>query len=253
MNQKYQDQGTAATRILDLAAQVKKNHHTLCSDFLDPPLLQHCTMQLNFFAGVEARAFGGYPAAERRRLVLAPEGEEPGEDDAMLALVQIKPHGAADLGHRDFLGAILGLGVRREKVGDVVVQDGFGQVFLDRDLAGFVAGSLERVGAKNVRTEVVSLADFEEPSPAVELKRITVPSLRLDAVLAHCFALSRSEAAALISSGKVQLNWRLETKPSRDLQMGEVISVRGRGRAEIKEIGGITKKGRQALLVEVKT
>ena len=196
--------------------------------------------------------YGGFEGAERTVCAFLPDWQE---EDAWLdsdcpikALRCTWSNGT--LSHRDFLGSILGLGLDREKIGDLLVRDGECHILALEDVADFLVMNLDQAGRVRLKTAPVDLADLKPPEVKVRPIRDTVSSLRLDAVAAAGFSLSRGKAAELISSGKFQLNHRECLKPDRPVAAGDVMSCRGLGKCVLKEVGGPSKKGRIMILLE---
>jgi len=192
-------------------------------------------------AGVGFYTFGGVEAAERRVAVFSHEAEDIAWPIACLEVTWAARYGAP--GHRDLLGAILALGISREKLGDIFVEEGRALVFALKGMDRFIEMSLERVGSVPVTVKALDEWPGVEAAEG-ELLRATIPSLRLDAVLSAVWNLSRGRAAEWAASGKVQVDHRIETRPDRQIARGMMISARGLGRAQVAEIGGRTKKGR---------
>ncbi|MCD8376088.1 MAG: YlmH/Sll1252 family protein, partial [Oscillospiraceae bacterium] len=191
--------------------------------------------------------WGGYPEAERAVCVFLPdwlEEEDWHAGDDPLAALNLTAPAAAHLSHRDWLGSILGLGLTREKVGDLLCRDCRCQAVVLRETAGIITSQLEQVGRWPVQCAPMELEQLEAPERQVKLIRDTFASLRLDAVAASGFSLSRSKAAALISSGRVTLNHLECTKPDHPVAEGDVISCRGSRKCVVKAVTGQSKKGR---------
>jgi RNA-binding protein YlmH len=212
-------------------------------------------------------SFGGYPDAERASLFLLPEyltdclsaplnecGNEEisallGEElDEAVCAVRIKGSGFRTLSHRDFLGSILGLGIARDALGDVAVQDAHtAVVFCPRTLARFLLTSLERVGSDAVR--VFDYVPDEHFTDGRNYQPVsdTVSSARLDCVVAALCRLSRGDAAAAIQAGRVTLRFLPCESVSTTVCEGDVLSVRGCGKFRITELSMPTRKGRLVL------
>ena len=176
------------------------------------------------------------------------------EDDALndppvQALRCLFPEGSG-LSHRDFLGSLLGLGISREKLGDLLVNDGFCDVLLLPELRDFLMLNLESAGRVRLRAEPIGLGEISPPPLQVKTIRDTVAGLRLDAVMASGFSISRSKAAEAISAGRVQLNHRDCLKCDKSVAAGDVISCRGLGKCRLTETGGLSKKGRTVIVME---
>ena len=163
-------------------------------------------------------------------------------DDYICAFSAKVPFGQPT--HRDFLGAILGLGIERDCVGDIIV--GEETFFLTtRKIAPFIVQNLDKVGRLGVKLKEVpleSVPDKNEPYDEIEA---SVASLRLDALISAAFNVSRTIAAQGIEAGLVSLNFLPCENPAKILEKGDLISYRGKGRAKVFELGGISKKGRQ--------
>ena len=196
--------------------------------------------------------YGGFAGAERTVCAFLPDwqGEEMWlEGDCPIKALRCT-WSTGTLSHRDFLGSILGLGLDREKIGDLLVGEGECHILVLEDVAGFLAMNLDQAGRVRLKTAPVELADLKPPEVKVKPIRDTVSSLRLDAVASSGFSLSRGKAAELISSGKFQLNHRECLKPDRPVAAGDVMSCRGLGKCVLKEVGGPSKKGRIMILLE---
>ena len=194
---------------------------------------------------------GGWPGAERTVCAFLPDWQE---EDAWLASSPLRAlrctwSGAA-LTHRDFLGAVLGLGLDREKVGDLLVGEGSCDVLVLEDVADFLLFHLDQAGRAHVKVSAIPLEEVNAPEVRVKAVRDTVSSLRLDAVAASGFSLARGKAAGRITSGKVQLNHQECLKPDRPVAQGDTISCRGLGKCVVKEVGGPSKKGRIMIELE---
>lgn len=198
--------------------------------------------------------FGGYEGAERAVCAFLPDWQEEdgwldGPDCPVCALRASFPEDAG-LTHRDFLGSILGLGVTREKVGDLLVGEGRCDILLLREIEEFLLLHLESAGRTRLKLAPLPLDQLEPPQVQKKRIRDTVATLRLDAVAAAAFSLPRSRAAALISSGRLQLNYKECVKPDRAVAEGDVLSCRGMGKCVVTKAGGTSKKGRIMLELE---
>lgn len=170
------------------------------------------------------RFWGGYEEAERTVCVFLPDWLEAedgwdGADSPLRALRLSVPAGAG-LTHRDFLGSILGLGITREKVGDLLVGESACQVIVLEEAEKILLTQLDQVGRQRVRAVPMALDELVPPVRQVKTIRDTVATLRLDAVASSGFSLARSKMAGAVSSGKVALNGRECVKPDRPWRRG---------------------------------
>jgi RNA-binding protein YlmH len=196
--------------------------------------------------------FGGYSGAERAICMFLPDWMEELDtscDDTISALRATFPAGSA-ISHRDILGALMGLGITREKLGDILVSNTSCDLVFFGELESFLLLNLESAGRVKLKLTSISLAELAVPDQKAIQIRDTVATLRLDAVVSSAFSLSRSKAADLISSGRVQLNHRECDKPDRSVSQGDVLSCRGLGKSVLMEVLGQSKKGRIMILLE---
>lgn len=201
------------------------------------------------FSGVRVQTWGGYPEAERQRACVLPADSWDDRPDFGIAILRITPldPGGENPSHRDYLGSMLGLGLKREKLGDCLVRSGEALFCVAAEIADFVRFNLSRVGRWTVNVELVAAGEDLPAPPPPRVKTVTVASPRLDAVIAAAFNLSRSRAAELIRQGRMNLNWRLETGPDAQVKTGDTLSCRGQGRFMLLENSGPTRRGRQRL------
>ena len=197
---------------------------------------------------------GGYPDAERRLWAFLPDWLEEetwqqGEECPLCALEVETPPGAG-LTHRDYLGSLMGLGLTREKLGDILVDGTCCQVLALRESLPILLSQWESAGRWKAKLREISLSALTPKPPQVKVIRDTVAALRLDAVLSSGFSTSRSKAAQLVSAGRVSVNHRECMKSDRTVEQGDVLSCRGLGKCVVKEVLGQSKKGRIMLVLE---
>ena len=185
------------------------------------------------------RLEGGYEEAERRVAVF-------GEGEAPLCCLEIAPKSrkfAEELGHRDYLGSLMGLGLRRSVLGDVVLSDGAAYVFCLESVKRHILEGLTQVRRTQVRVAEASELREGAASPP-EPTTVNAASERLDAVVAAVYDLSRAESQRLIEAERVQINGLIVRSASAKLEPGTLVSVRGYGRFRFEESVGETRRGR---------
>ena len=239
-------------RALDKLETARRKNIPACTAFLSPAERVKVEALIAASGHPSHLFFGGYEGAERTVCVFLPDWQEDElwlESDCPIRAVRCTWSGGT-LSHRDFLGSILGLGLDREKIGDLLVGEGECHILALDDVADFLVLNLDQAGRVRLKTAPVALSDLKPPEVKIKPIRDTVSSLRLDAVAAAGFSLSRGKAADLIASGKFQLNHRECLKPDRPVAAGDVMSCRGLGKCVLKEVGGPSKKGRIMILLE---
>lgn len=237
-------------RVLDIAHICLEQGEPVASDFLDPHARQIALGVLGAVAGVGVRAFGGYPKAERQRLLIYPDYYLTELLEPPLRAAEVRGGFSYEqVTHRDFLGAVLATGLRREHVGDILMIPGGCQVILTGNGFSVVLAELREVHRFPVNVTEIDLEQLAVEPERVKEIRTTVASMRLDAVAALGFGISRTKMAREIKAERIKLNWRGVTDPARAVEKGDVISMRGRGRVSVQEVTGTTRKGRTALLL----
>ena len=192
---------------------------------------------------------GGFENAERKLLLFLPEWAEDADDE--IALVRASFHGAdSTLTHRDILGSLMGLGITREKVGDILIAPHSADVIVSPTLVDFLLREWSSAG--RVRLSITQISREEIIEPEVKITQIsdTVSSLRLDAVVSSAFSMSRGKAADLIAAGKVSLDHTPCIKGDKSVGQDSVITARGFGKAVVRECSRVSKKGRIILVID---
>ena len=193
---------------------------------------------------------GGYEGAERRVCAFLPDWQEEDGFEPPYTALRCQYQPGSGLTHRDFLGSILGQGLDREKVGDILVRDGACDLLVFQDIAPYLLSNLDGAGRVKFKIKEIPLEELEAPELEVKLVKDTVSSLRLDAVLATGFSMGRAKAAGLITSGKVEVNHRPCVKADKLVTQGDVLTGRGLGKCVVKEVNGLSKKGRTMIVME---
>jgi len=239
-------------KVLDRAAQAEERNIPACTDFLSPQQ-QMMAGDLLRLAGIPETAWlrqGGYQGAERNILLFLPDWMEPETAEPPLRCLRAAFRTEDRLSHRDILGSLMGMGIVREKVGDILVSPESADLIVLDTVADFLLSSWNSAGRARLTVTEIPAAHLHIPEVRCEEVRDTVSSLRLDAVAASGFSLSRGKAADLIASGRVQLNHRECVKPDHAVAQGDVLSCRGLGKCVLTEVGGPSKKGRILIVLE---
>jgi photosystem II S4 domain protein len=234
-----------AVRVIDQADQAIKTWEVVCTDFLAPPELAEVQHMFKRLTEVELVAWGGYPQAERQRLAIARADLPLDQSQVAIAALDISGNFLFDpASHRDFLGALLGTGIVRDKVGDIIVLGERGaQAIVVPELVEFLEMQLTQVRSVPVKTQRIDLSELKVREPKKKELTTVEASLRLDAIASAGFGMSRSKMVDLINSGDVRVNWKEITQSSHQLKAGDLVAIRGKGRLEVGEIA-VTKKDR---------
>ncbi len=237
-------------RVWDKYEQTERRNIPSATVFLSPRERQLAQAMLNA-AGVRSGYLfdGGYEGAERTVLLFLPGwAEEPAGDE--LVFLRASFHGGESLTHRDILGSLMGLGVVRERVGDILVSPHSADIVAAPSLREFFLREWDQAGRVKLTVTEIGREALCVPQTQVKVIRDTVSSLRLDAVTATAFSMSRGRAAELIAAGKVSLDHVPCLKGDKPVGEGAVITARGLGKAKLAGVGGLSKKGRTGITVE---
>ncbi len=232
----------ALARVLDKAELARTRNVHAHSQFLTDGEQRLAQRALEAAGCRDYDLWGGYPGAERKVCRFWPDWAEAGEEP--LAAVEVTaPQGAA-LSHRDYLGSMMGLGLTRDVLGDLLVTEGRCQVVCLRSALPVLLSQWTQAGRWPVQVRELPLAELEPGERGGTLRRETFQSLRFDAVAAAGFGLSRAKAAGMIAGGKIQLNHLPCLKPDKLLEEGDSLTARGFGKCVLVRVTGASRKGR---------
>ena len=240
------------THAEDLRARCEARNIPTHTAFLD---MRQQSLLTDFFRtkpGIPPLFLGGYEEAERCVCAFLPDYMDA-ESFEGIACIRIKTASALPnpLTHRDYLGAMMGLGIKRETVGDILVREDGADIIVLSDMAEILRSHFEQAGRARFRAEQISFSEMIVPVVDSKIVRDTVPSLRLDCVLSSAFRLSRGNAGAYIEAGRVFVNGRQILKNDYRLQEGDKITLRGHGKAILRAELGRSKKDR--IFIELET
>ncbi len=239
-----------AVKLVDFAEQALKNQKYKLSGFLTPFEQSMAETIAKTLGGLNVEFDGGFDGAERKRAAFCHE-DFAGTPAFEIAVIKAEWNGEfARLSHRDVLGSILSLGVEREIVGDIIATKEFAKILVDKKLADYFITNLKQIGGASVETTLDELSEIAPKEERIKEIKATVASLRADSIVAAGFGMSRSKAATEIAADKVKLNWQTVKNAAQSIKEGDVLSMHGRGRLEVAEIRGQTKKGRISVVLK---
>ena len=254
---KKQDDKMCLSQVLDKIEFSRTREKVEYTDFLD---MYQISLVENFLRKIRfdnCQLFGGYDESERKILIVYPEkyNEKMIEKNytKMLKIVRVElpeeEHGK--YAHRNYLGGIVKLGLKREKVGDILVSNDGADIIVVDDFAEILKNELPSLTRfENSKINLEELSDIRKKEIKIEEISIIVPSLRLDNIVSDLARTSRSKAAEIINQERVFVNGQNETKLSKQVKLNDVITIRGKGRFIIKEFTGTTRSGRTVIKIE---
>ncbi len=225
----------------DLIVKCRGTWQDTYTDFLDPVTWQ-AAVRSGLSQGVFAESFGGFEEAERRQVRFYMEDSEADWPMSVLSITWQPRYGNPT--HRDILGSVLGLGLDRSALGDILVGEGEAFLFCNRTIEKYILDTYERAGRVSVRVAKGIFDAVEYLQDRSVSKTINVQSLRLDAVICAAYGLSRSRTQKLIENGLAKVDFLPETDADTRLTEGSLVSLKGYGRFKVMKIGGQSRKGR---------
>ena len=227
------------SKMRDVERLCEKYHTPRFSAFLDSR-----EVAIVKSSGIPGMFFGGYDGAERCMFGVFPDWHEPCGDDFPIDAILITVKGEGGISHRQYLGTVLSLGIKREKIGDILVEDNRAYIFVSSDISEFIRENIRKIGRNGASAEFCDKKNIKLSEKKYKSIAAVCASERLDAVIAGLMNISRSEAKALIVSGRVTVNHFDVLKTDFSVQEGDLLSVRGFGRADVAEIGEKTRSDR---------
>ena len=239
------DEAIFAARIEDYCRFCDKNNVEKFSGFLD-------LRQQKIAEGVAAAIlpgsfsfYGGIDGAERKMFGVFPDYVIEREKEYPISFLKVYHN--RPLTHRDFLGSILSLGIKREIVGDIIVSEKESHIIIQRSMADYIIDNISKIGNVGVKIEITDGNGLTVSDNRYEENSVIVSSMRLDCVVAALISKSRSDSAKLVDSERVSVNHEIITSCSKNVCDGDVISIRSFGKFVIGSCASKTKKGRLVL------
>ena len=252
---KKQEDKMCLSKILDKIESSKTNNKLEYTDFLD---MYQVSLVENFFRKIRFENFklyGGYSDAERRIAIIYPEKcditmiEKDYSKILKIVRIELLEEEKGKYTHRNYLGGIVKLGLKREKVGDIIVSDEGADIIVLEDFSTILKEQLRLLTRfENSKIIIESIENIKEKKVKFEQVKIIVPSLRLDNFVSDLAKTSRSKAVQIIKEERVFINGQNETKASKNLKLNDVITIRGKGRFVIKAFEGTTRSGRTVVI-----
>jgi RNA-binding protein YlmH len=248
------DDRLVLTRVLDKMDEAARKNVVTSTHFLNENQSALAELMIKAQGNPAHLFFGGYDGALRRVVMFFPDyldSPAPVEEGANpLAVLRCQYSKAHTPSHRDFLGALMGCGVKRETIGDILAGEGSCDIVVLKEILPYLTSSLESAGKTRLTNMVIPMDQIQVPRAEFKLVKDTIASLRLDNVVSAGFSTSREKASEAIKAGKVFLNHMNCLKADKPVNEGDIISVRGMGKFELQQVGAPTKKGRLPVVIK---
>lgn len=254
---KKQEDKICLSQILDKIEFSKTKNRIEYTDFLDMYQVSLVESFLKRMKFKNYELYGGYEDSERKILIVFPETYskemlEKNYSKIFKAIrIELPDEEKGKYTHRNYLGGIVKLGLKREKVGDILVSNSGADIVTISNFSDVLKNELPHlVRFKNSKIEVKEIEELRKKEIKIEEIKIIVPSLRLDNIVSDLARTSRSKASQIIAGERVFVNGQSEIKVSKQIKLGDVITIRGKGRFVVKELAGSTRSGRTVLIIE---
>ncbi|WP_125980246.1 YlmH family RNA-binding protein [Loigolactobacillus iwatensis] len=227
---------------------VEDQYRPYLSNFLDPRQQFIVESLISAKSDLRYQFGGGYTDAERKRVLIFPDYFEPVSDDFEIQLFEIRyPQKFTQLSHAKILGTLVNAGISRDVFGDIMTDGNRWQFFVEKSMVDYVTLQITKIGRVTVHLETEDYTELLIPKDAWQIEQVTTSSLRIDALISSVYNISRQRSKELVENGKIKLNWQAFERPDFELGLLDIISVRGFGRIQLREIEGKTKKEKYRL------
>ena len=194
-------------KVIDKANSCLKNYDIKATEFLNPFEVKNAIDILNSESDLKYKVDGGYENAERQLIYIFPYYIEEDDVESDLRVIQIEGNFKFKaISHRDYLGALLNLGIKREKIGDILIHDNFCQVVVSEDICDFIIINLDKVSRNKVKVKEITVKDIVQSEHNFKEISFTVSSLRVDSIISGVYSLSRNDSVKLIKGERVNVD-----------------------------------------------
>ncbi len=212
---------------------------------------------------VKVILYGGFDTSERNVMLFIPQYLDitdfdslsgyfsENSDDNPLCVLRLEKDSFSSVTHRDYLGALMGLGIKRETIGDILVNEKGAELIVLKTVAEYIISELKSVGRATVSVKEISFDEIRNAASNIKEETVNVSSMRLDNIVSACYRLSRSESAQAILSGSVFVNSVQSLKCDKKVSIGDKIVFRSKGKVILREFSGVSKKGRNFIKIDV--
>ena len=230
-------------QVLGWIEQVQTQYAPKLTDFLDPREAEVVRMLIGSNGDVQVAFNGGNQQAERKRAIIHPDYYQPELEDYELAIYELSyATKFTTLKHRQVLGTLMSIGLKREKFGDIWIEGEQVQFVVARDISPYLEMNISKMGNAGVKMQQIPAENVMEVTEQWKESQVTVSSMRLDTILSAIANISRQKSQMLVQQGRVKVNWKQVENPSYEIRESDVLSARGIGRVKIFSIEGKTKK-----------
>ncbi|HJF22725.1 MULTISPECIES: RNA-binding protein [Mammaliicoccus] len=222
----------------------ERNYQHVLTDFLDPREQYILDTIVGSFEGLRVHYFGGGNEAERKRAIIAPDYFNPEEEDFEIVLIELNyPTKFVTLTHRNILGTIMSLGIDRNQLGDIIVNEKI-QFVLTKRFESYIMLELTKIKGAGIKLSSIPFQNMIQSNENWVTRDTTVSAMRLDVIVKHITNTSRALSKKLIEGKRVKVNHREIERVDFLVEENDLLSIKGYGRAKIVANNGESKKGK---------
>lgn len=235
-------------KTLDCFKQSENKYMVTNTGFYDPLYIGEIETYLSKNKINNKIFYGGYEAANRQMIIFYPDYIEEQSiwesQERPIKVLRVRTKRENKLTHRDYLGALMGMGVKREVIGDILVLPTGADIFIDKTLSEFFSLNFDQVGKYSLKKEIIDIDEDFQARQRTEEFSDTVASIRLDNIVSSAFKISRKDAQNAIKQKIVFINNKVEDRQDYSVKTGDKLVLRGKGKLIFRNVEGNTKKGR---------
>ncbi|WMJ75989.1 MULTISPECIES: RNA-binding protein [unclassified Sedimentibacter] len=247
---KDEETRNSVRRIAEKSLHVSKKFVVAVTEFTNPYIAELSLPTIKNY-DIKFEIFPSFEYSERKVFVLYPDYLDNIEKNEFVTGIRIYNRSKfKKLNHKDYLGALMSLGIARNKTGDIYVYDNYADIVLHNDISDYILYNLDKIGHNKIEAEKISLDEINYKEQEHVIMNITSSSLRIDNIVKHITNKSREAASGMIKSGNVKINWQVEERVSSEVKENDMISISRYGRYKISGLFGLTKSGK--LKIEIK-
>lgn len=237
--------------VYDKANLVLKKHIEKETDFLNVYELKEAKAVLNSFEDIKYKIYKGYEKSYYGVIYIYPYYIDDKDLEEPIKIIKISGNFKfKKLSHRDYLGSLLSLGIKREKIGDILVNKDCAYIIAKEEITSYIMNNLNNVNQNKVNLKEVNYKEVVFNGYDFKEEMLVISSLRLDLIISKVYNISRTKSLNIIKNEHVKIDFKVESNNSNTLEEKNLISVRNYGRFILKSIEGSTRKGKTRVIVQ---
>lgn len=248
---KNDEDKTFTARLIDCIEQAQRSFEPKFTQFLDPAQVCKAERIISQFHEVRYLVSCGVYGCERNIIAIFPEDfDEEKLQLPLSGLCVLYKSKFENISHRDVLGALMGIGIKREKTGDIIINEDKCYIICCNDISYYIIMNLNMIKHTSVKAEYIDFDKIERVQDNYREIVSSIASMRLDSILSCGYGESRSSIVHEITRGNVKVNWEEILTPSHVINEGDTVSLKGRGRIKVEKVEGVTRKGRVRVVIK---